>query len=81
MSPLHIPGGLIKQILGRIPRKHSKSSQSDDGLVNSHSLLLNTSSGSHSIYIVRDLPQLFAKSSNSGPVAPHSGNGTVDKAS
>lgn len=70
---------MIKQILGKLPRKPSKSSQSDDGLVNSHSSL-STSTGPNTIYNSRPA-SASAKSSNSGSGAPYSGNGTVNKAS
>lgn len=69
---------MIKQILGKIPRKPSKSSQSDvhnDVVINSHSSV-NSSAGPNSIYNSKPA-STSVKSSNSGPAVPHSSNGSA----
>ncbi|KAK4793156.1 hypothetical protein SAY86_023591 [Trapa natans] len=64
---------MIKQLLGKIPRKPSKSSHSDVDLDNSHPSL-NRSACPNS-----KSASTLARLSNSGSGATHSGNGTVHK--
>ncbi|KAK4777371.1 hypothetical protein SAY87_017558 [Trapa incisa] len=68
---------MIKQILRKIPRKPSKSSQGDDGQVNPRSPL-KTSTGHNSTY--SKTASSSARSSISGSGTVHSGSGTVNKA-